>query len=190
MRLPPTLRERQKETTHEEIVSTAMRLLRESGEMTHEAIAEQTGMSVRTVFRHFPSRDLLIAATWERLKADTGTRFPQSEAEIVELAPEMYRRFDDHRQLVRAFLFSGIGSEVRDAGADEGRKAFEKALHQATKHLSLQRRKQTLAVFLALYSAPAWQLMRDRGRLSNEEAAQAVKWAMSSLLESLNNRAN
>ena len=167
-----------------------MRLLRDLGDMTHEAIAEQTGMSVRTVFRHFPSRDLLIAATWERLKADTGTRFPQSEAEIVQLAPEMYRRFDDNHQLVRAFLFSGVGSEVRDAGAAEGRKAFEKALHQVTKHLPPQRRKQATAVFLALYSAPAWQLMRDRGRLSSEEAAQAVKWAMSTLLESLNNDAN
>jgi AcrR family transcriptional regulator len=53
-----------------------MRLLGETGQMTHEAIAEQTGISVRTVFRHFPSRDLLIAATWERLNAATGTRFP------------------------------------------------------------------------------------------------------------------
>jgi AcrR family transcriptional regulator len=188
--LRPNLRERQKDSTREEIVSTAMRLLRDSGDMTHEAIAEQSGMSVRTVFRHFPSRDVLIAATWERLKADTGTRFPQSEAEIVEMAPDMYRRFDDHHELVRAFLFSGVGSEVRDAGAVEGREAFERALHQVTKHLPPQRRRQATAVFLALYSAPAWQLMRDRGRLSGEEAAQAVKWAMSTLLESLKSHSN
>jgi hypothetical protein len=83
----------------------------------------------------------------------------------------MYRRFDDHRPLVRAFLFSGIGSEVRDVGADEGRKAFEKSLDQVTKRMSPVRRKQVVAVFMVLYSAPAWQLMRDRGRLSSEDAA-------------------
>lgn len=179
------LRERQKNSTHDEIVSTAMSLLRETGHFTHEEIAERTGMSARTVYRHFPSRDQLIAATWQRLKEDTETRFPQNEEEILELGPELYRNLHRHEELVRAFLFSGVGSEVRDQGAKEGRAAFQKALRSATKHLSPQQRNRVVAVFLALYSAPAWQLMRDRGELSPSEATHAIHWALTTLLDSL-----
>ena len=184
-----SLRERQKDATREEIIATAMRLFRERGELGHEQIAEAAGMSARTVYRHFPSRDALIAATWERLKAETGTRFPMPEAEIVDLAPHIFRNFDRHERLVRAFLFSGAGAEVRDRGAREGRKAFQAALRRATEHLPPRRRKQAVSVFLALYSAPAWQLMRDRGELSAEDAAQAVTWALSALLKSLHDEA-
>lgn len=184
-----SLRERQKDSTREEIIATAMRLFRETGELSHEGIAEAAGMSARTVYRHFPSRDALIAATWERLKAETDTRFPRTEEEIGELASRVFRNFDRHEKLVRAFLFSGAGAEVRDSGAMEGRKAFEAALRDATEHLPPRRRRQVVGVFLALYSAPAWQLMRDRGELTGEDAAQAVAWALSALLQSLHDEA-
>jgi AcrR family transcriptional regulator len=183
------LRERQKDTTREQIVATAMRLFREPGELSHERIAEMARMSARTVYRHFPSRDALIAATWEQLKAETETRFPQTEKEIAELAPRLFRNFDRHDKLVRAFLFSGAGTEVRERGAVEGRRAFQAALRDATASLPPRRRRQIVGVFLALYSAPAWQLMRDRGELSAEDAAQAVTWALTALLQGLHEEA-
>lgn len=180
-----SLRERQKMSTHDEILNVATRMLRDKGEMSHEAIAADAGMAARTVYRHFPSRDALIAAVWERLRAETDTRFPQTEEEILTLAPEMYQRFGKHEPLVRAFLSSSTTVEVVDRGAEEGRRAFQVALRAATKHLSAKKRKQVVAAFLALYSASAWRLMRDRGELTSEEAAQAITWAFSALLKNL-----
>src|ERR1700742_2144188 len=107
-----SLRERQKMSTHDEILNVATRMLRDKGEMSHEAIAADAGMAARTVYRHFPSRDALIAAVWERLRAETDTRFPQTEEEILTLAPEMYQRFGKHEPLVRAFLSSSTTVEV------------------------------------------------------------------------------
>jgi len=43
-------------------------------------------------------------------------------------------------------------------------------------------RKRIVAVFVAIYSAPFWQLLRDRGGLSGPEAQAAVTWAMEALL--------
>ncbi|HVT99416.1 MAG TPA: TetR/AcrR family transcriptional regulator [Acidobacteriaceae bacterium] len=180
-----SLRERQKESTHGEIVDTAMEMILKTGDFSHEAIAGATGMAARTVYRHFPSREELIAATWDKLRARTGTRFPRTEEEILELAPEVYGNFDQNEKLVRAFLFSGVGSEVRDRGAREGRPAFRAALKDLVGGLPVRKQKQVVAVFLALYSAPAWQMMRDRGELSGEDAGQAVRWALSALLASL-----
>lgn len=180
-----TLRERQKASTHEEIVNTAMDMMCNTGEFSHEAIADAVGMSARTVYRHFPSREDLIAATWDRLRATTGIRFPKTADEIPDLAPQVFRSFDQNEKLLRAFLFSGVGTEVRDRGASEGRPAFRAALRDLIGHLPAKKQKQIIAVFLALYSAPAWQLMRDRGELPAEEAGQAVRWALSVLLQSL-----
>jgi len=181
----PSLRERQKELTRDQIVATAFQLLEEKQEPTHEAIAEACSMAVRTVYRHFPSRDAIIAAAWDHLKAVTATRFPITESEIVDLAPRIFRNFDSHEALVRAFLSSGVGTEVRDKGAEEGRRSFTQALGGATAHPPPVRRRQAVAIFLALYSAPAWQLMRDRGQLSRDQAADAIGWAASLLLNAI-----
>lgn len=163
----------------------ALQLLRLNGEINHESIAAVAGMAARTVYRHFPSREALIAAAWEQVKADTNTRFPQTEEEILTLTPEMFRNFDRHESLIRAFLPSGAAAAIADHGAREGRQAFHAALHSAIRHLSTKKRKEVVAVFLALYSASTWRLMRDRGELSSEEAAEGVTWILSILLKGL-----
>ncbi|MFN3326028.1 MAG: TetR family transcriptional regulator [Bryobacteraceae bacterium] len=181
------LRKRQMDATREAIVSTAFAMVESEpgGLLTHEAVAAKAEVAVRTVYRHFPSRAELIGAIWERLKERTGTEFPETEAELLELAPRLYRSFDAHEALVRAFLSSGAGGEVRDRGSGEGRPALERTLAQAARHLDPERRAEVVAVFLALYSAPAWQMMRDRGGISGEQAARAVEWAMRALLDAL-----
>lgn len=184
------LRERQKESTRGEIVETAMEMILKTGDFSHEAIAATAGMAARTVYRHFPSREELIAAAWDKLRETTGTRFPRTEGEIPQLAQQVYRNFDENEKLVRAFLFSGVGSEVRDRGAREGRPAFRGALKNSIGGLPARKQKQVVAVFLALYSAPAWQMMRDRGELSGEDAGEAVRWALSVLLEAVKKDSN
>jgi hypothetical protein len=38
---------------------------------------------------------------------------------------------------------------------------------------------------VAVYSAPFWQVLRDRGGLSGPDAQAAAEWTMRALLESL-----
>ena len=45
-----------------------------------------------------------------------------------------------------------------------------------------QQRSMIVAVFVAVYSAPFWNLLRERGRLSGPDAQEAVVWALSTLL--------
>ncbi|APG87228.1 TetR family transcriptional regulator [Sinorhizobium americanum] len=179
-----TLRERQLQATHDLIIEVAMRLMHDNpdGPFSHEAVAAAAGIGARTVYRHFPSRDDLLQAMWIRLRDETGTRFPVSEEEIVPLTRTVFGNFDRHEALVRASLQT-TGSAIRDRGAIEGRPAFQKSLSAILDGLSPKEQRRLVAVCLAIYSAPFWQLLRDRGVLSGPEAAGAAAWAIDTILQ-------
>lgn len=46
-------------------------------------------------------------------------------------------------------------------------------------------KRRVVAVFLAIYSAPFWQLLRERGALSGQDAIHAAKWAIEALMRDL-----
>ena len=75
-----------------------MTMLREEPESTisHEAIADRSGIAARTVYRHFPTRGHLGAALWARIRDETGTRWPTTEADIVPAVRAQFAQFEKH----------------------------------------------------------------------------------------------
>lgn len=174
-----SLRERQKASTRELILETAMALfLRVEGAFSHEAIAERAGMSARTVYRHFPTQAELYRALWERHREETATRFPTSVAELLPQVHTQFRQFEEHAALIRAVLSSPVSAEVLAHGWREGHAAFQRALSDITAGLSPEHARWLVAVCQAIYSAPFWQMLRTRGQLSGDEAADAAAWVM------------
>jgi AcrR family transcriptional regulator len=180
----PTLRDRQAAATREQILEVAMHQLGQAprGTFSHESIAEAAGMGARTVYRHFPDRASLLQALWERLREATQTRFPATEDEILPMARTVFREFDANETLVRAVLNSPAGTEVRERGGIEGRAAFTQSLAPIVEGLPEREKARIIAVFVSVYSAPFWQLLRDRGQLSGPEAEKAVSWALETLI--------
>jgi AcrR family transcriptional regulator len=182
-----SLRERQMAATREEILDVAMEMLSAGadGGFSHEAIAAVAGMGARTVYRHFPDRAQLMQALWVRLREQTNTRFPAREDEIVAFIRAAFHEFDERAPLIRAVLNSAAGTEVRERGGAEGRPAFAQSLGPLLAGRSPNQRARIIAVFIAIYSAPFWQLLRDRGGLSGPDAQEAAAWAMEILINSL-----
>jgi AcrR family transcriptional regulator len=182
-----TLRERQTAATREEILDVAMETLSKGAAdgFSHESIAAAAGMGARTVYRHFPDRGQLLEALWIRLRDATNTRFPAQEEEIVSFVRAGFREFDAHETLVRAVLSSPAGTEVRERGGAEGRPAFAQSLDGLLTGLKAKERARVVAVFVAVYSAPFWQLLRDRGGLTGPEAQEAAAWMLDVLLDAL-----
>jgi hypothetical protein len=54
--------------------------------------------------------------------------------------------------------------------------------------MSLTEKRQVVAIFLAIYSAPFWDLLRKRGGLSGADAIAAAEWAMRALIQALRNK--
>jgi AcrR family transcriptional regulator len=178
-------RERQTGRTREHILDVAKDLLvRAPAEpFSHERVAQAAGVGARTVYRHFPSRADLMQALWERVRDDTKTRFPSTEDEVVAFARTQFNEFNQREALVRASLSFSASSELRARGSLEGRPAFRRSLAHITKHLPPAEQRRLIAICLAIYSAPFWQLLRDRGELAGDEPGEAAAWALSQILQ-------
>ena len=167
-----------------------MTMLREepTSTISHEAIADRSGIAARTVYRHFPTRGHLGAELWARIRDETGTRWPTAEADIAPAARAQFAQFEKHEAFVRATMFASATSEPRTHGSAEGRAAFGQSLAAVTRDLSPAEGKRLIAVCLAIYSAPFWQMLRDRGKLSAVEAREAAAMAIEAVISAAKNR--
>ena len=182
---------RQRLTTREALMDAALALFRDkpTAPFSHEAVATRSGIAARTVYRHFPTQADLLAALWERLRDETGIRWPTREEDIIPFVREGFKQFDAHESLVRAAIVAGATIKYTIPGSAEGRAAFGQALAGITRNLSNRERDRLVAVCLAIYSAPFWQMLHDRGQLTHAEAQDAAAWALESVLASARSRA-
>jgi len=178
-------RQQQSANTRDHIVAAAKNLLLDAPTepFSHERVAQAAGVGARTVYRHFPARADLMQALWETVRDETRTRFPNTEEEVVAFARTQFNEFNEREALVRASNAFPAAGELRARGSLEGRPAFRRSLAAITKNLSEWEQRRLVAVCLAIYSAPFWLLLRDRGELSGAEPGDAAAWALAALLE-------
>jgi AcrR family transcriptional regulator len=102
-----SLRDRQVDLTRELIMRAFQGLLQSDhpDAITFPQVAEAAGVSLRTVYRYFPTRaDLLqSAAAWFREFAN-GVRWddPRTVRDLSGALPQMGRLFDEHTNVFRA----------------------------------------------------------------------------------------
>ena len=156
-------------------------------EVTVPLVAMSARVSVRTVYRHFPTKEALFDAfgEWaeEHLRL-TLLSYPETLDEIREMAPAQYRGYEDNAPLMRALL-SKRGQEIRARTRRQRLRMFEKAMREVTATLGPAERRRALAVVYLLVSAPAWQAMRDQWGLEGEESGKAAAWAVRVLTDEL-----
>jgi AcrR family transcriptional regulator len=182
---------RQRESTRKAILDTATRMLHDdpASPVSHEAIADRSGIAARTVYRHFPTRGHLGGALWGRMRDETGTRWPATEADIAPSVRAQFAQFEEHEAFVRASIVTPAMANYQAHGSAEGRAAFQQSLATVTRDLSPAERRRLVAICVAIYSAPFWQMLRDRGKLSAEEAREAAATAFDAVISAAKARA-
>jgi AcrR family transcriptional regulator len=95
----PSLRTRHAELTRDLILRTVVERLEEGAheEITVPEIARRSGVSLRTIYRYFPSREELIAGAAERVREDLQPTFAEHVDELPELWEQVVRRFESIR---------------------------------------------------------------------------------------------
>jgi AcrR family transcriptional regulator len=183
--------ERQRAATRQAILDAALRLVREEPGVpfSHEAVAERAAVAARTVYRHFPARADLSRALWERIRDTTGTRWPRTEAAILPALRVTFEQFEAHEALTRAAIAAAASTGYPVHGSAEGRAAFREALADLLAVLPPDEGDHLVATCLAIYSAPFWQMLRDRGQLSAAGAREAGVAALAAVLSAARARA-
>lgn len=182
------LREARAKETRERILEAVADWMRldSQGELTFDEVAHRAGVERRTVFRHFATKESLLESFWIWINERVAPRtLPGSLEELVAGPRETFPRFDDFEGVIRSSLHSPAGRAMRMAAAPARRTAFHAALQEATQGAGDADRRRLEAVAHCLYSAAAWETLRDYAGLTGAEAGDAASWAIRVLVDAV-----
>ncbi len=183
-----SLRETQAQQTRELILDAIVDLLdnRHADEISTRQLAEQAGVSLRTVYRHFPDREALLNGVADRLATVMGTRTIEASLQTIDdlgpMVEKMYAANDDFAPLVRAeVLFNSDPARQ----AQESRNRTDKTLHlMKTTFPELDPRDQRhlVALIRTLTAGRNWLQLREGFGLTGTQSGTLVAWALNALL--------
>jgi AcrR family transcriptional regulator len=152
-----------------------------------QAVADRAGVTHRTIYNHFPTREALCDGFAEYvdevLEASTGAREPEwSLASLPSLVEDLYRELARHDRLARAYAMLMIGSR-RPMRAWRRRSLMaEKLVAREQSARTPLTPRQTVAAVRMFVSTMGWHLLTEQCGLSTDEAAEASAWATRTLL--------
>jgi AcrR family transcriptional regulator len=186
-----SLREQHALATRERILGAVADLLEKEqlDELTVPAVADASGVSLRTIYRYYPTREELLEAAgrWignELLKHP----YPRALDEVADFYQEGTRDFDQRPGLVRALAFSQLGRHVRGYRRRERLDAIGHALRSELPELPENELRRAEAVLGYLHNMLAYTTLREEGGLSGEEIGEAIGWAIRTLIQDLRKR--
>jgi AcrR family transcriptional regulator len=149
--------------TQQLILGSAIELLEEAtfSDLTVRAVAARAGMSERTVFRYFATRDDFLDAVAGAVTARID--LPPSPATLEELLrfPDvLYRRFEAGAALTRAALHTELFARMRNAHARERWVAVRQIVDAHAPRRSEAEREIAAANIRYHLSATSWHYYR------------------------------
>ncbi|WEJ12169.1 TetR/AcrR family transcriptional regulator [Sinorhizobium prairiense] len=183
------LREERARETHDAILAALLSLMQSSAlpdDISMEAIAAEAGVQRRTIFRHFASKDDLLFEFWPWFNARIGVSIkPETLRDIVSGPPRAFPLFDEHEAAMRAALHSRTGRRMRLGTVSARRKYFSGALAPVLSALPPERARKVEALAHLLYSASAWEVLKDYGGLDGTQAGETASWALELILSAV-----
>ncbi|WP_192258164.1 TetR/AcrR family transcriptional regulator [Mesorhizobium silamurunense] len=183
------MREEKARETHEAILCALFELMDSAtaaDEISMESIAQKAGVQRRTVFRHFATKDDLLAVFWPWLNARIGaSTTPRTPKDIVDGPRQAFPRFDLHDAAIRSSLHSRTGREMRMGTVASRRVNFRRALGPAISSLQPAEAEKVEALAHLLFSASAWEILKDYGGLTGAQAGETASWALEVILSAV-----
>ena len=185
------LRQNQSKSTRELILQSLNEIIAENRILTFtvEELADRAGVSHRSVYRYFPTKDALLRALAnynkdlvEQLKVESLASYSNDITSIVETT---FANFDKYPVLVRAINVSDMISHIEISGREEADNLVKQFLMSLAPNLDSQEGKHVFAVVRFLISSLAWQTLRERFGLESQEARKAVTWAIEALIRDI-----
>lgn len=180
------LREKQQEETRDLILEALGKALVEAGpgDLSLPDVAERAGVSVRTVYRHFGSREQLVEALQAHVLRRFTPRLPATLEELLDYPPALFALFDEHAPWVEAMLSAGPGADARAVGKPARVALFQALTAPVVAGLPPDEAAAVQAVFKHLVSAETWHAMRRDFGVDGPTAGRAVSRTLRALVAS------
>jgi AcrR family transcriptional regulator len=180
-----SLRDAHKALTRQRILDAALQLVEaeDPDSLTLAHVARAAGVTERTIYRHFATREELISAAWARINETMAPpRQPDTAAELIALPKHMFPEFDLRESLIRAILYTKQGRELRLVGNPQRKTRIRRAVREARPDLNDAEATRMCAVVQLLSSSFAWSVMKDYWNMDGETAGHAASEAIARLL--------
>jgi AcrR family transcriptional regulator len=167
------------------ILDGAAALLKSGGPLTFAGVAAVSEVGERTIYRHFPTREALLAGlfAWsnQRIGFDGA---PPTDAECFNaLVERAFPGFEAIEPVIRELLSAPEGRSARLSDLKRRRAAAIALVRHEAPGLNKMETRQVAAVVQLLATASAWSTLRDYWEMDGEEAASAVTTAVRLILD-------
>ena len=182
MRAYNQLRAEQAEETRVRILEATLRVMaRGISSVSIPAVAREAGVSVPTVYRHFGTKQDLLAAVYLHVVRRTapGELVPlRTLDELREGVRAVFQGLDSADDLARAAMASPAAAEARRMGMPARLEIYRRMADAIAPKLAQGDRDRIARVLTILISSSALRLWRDHLGSSVEEAADDIDWVI------------
>jgi len=147
--------------------------------VTMAAVAARAGVTERTVYRHFESRDALLKIVWEALAK--ALVWPETVDGLIDSPRRRFPHWDKSPQFIRSIVYSRAALDARKSAVRERRATF--ACVSGAMPLMDEATARRRAAIVELLSSPyAWEVLGQLWEFDGSEAAEAASEAIEVLL--------
>jgi AcrR family transcriptional regulator len=186
-----SLRDEYAELTRQRIVAAFVETLEDDAadEVSMAAVAKRAKVAERTIYRHFKTRAELFAAAGEWIEDNVFGYVPfSSPDELPDIFRKLCKSFDRHPHLARAIAMTRVGRTVRAGFREHLIDQHRRAMAPLVRHLKPKEVRQAEALAAYLNNVLAWSALREDFDMSSAEIADAIDWALSTLLRDVRRR--
>ena len=180
-----SLRDQQADLTRDLIMRAFQELLQNDhpDAITFPQVAQAAGVSLRTVYRYFPTRtDLLQSAAAWFGEFTEGARWddPRDGARPGGRDPQLGRLFDEHTNVFRALAEVELERPRRQAVAA--------AVAEVAPDLPEAEVRRAEAILACIRSGRSWLVLHEQYALTGDDIVATLDWAATTLLEDVRRR--
>ena len=182
------LRCNQKENTRDRILDIVAEMISEGRilDFSVKDVATRADISYGTVYRHFPTRESILEALYEvasEIMAQTFT--PQSLDDIPAMVGKTLEVFEERATLVEAFTVALLASNVQPNSRHQRDQKIQEMVKESNPHFSSGAARHVATIISHLCSSLTWATLKKRYGLTSEETAEALNWALQTLISDL-----
>jgi AcrR family transcriptional regulator len=186
-------RDRAKSDTRAAIMEAVVNVILKEGvhAFTVQNVADKAGVSHRTVYRHFPSREQLVEGLSDAVHESavaTGMVVPTNVAEMRTSVGPLFEQFSRMQDALRASVIAAVALGYQTAMQRRSSAAMVDMLVAAHPRLPREDLVEAAAVLRTIVSRYGWYVMRVDLELQPAQTSRAVTWAVGALLDDLKQR--